>query len=73
MGVEKSPQKDDGSGIMGPSTVGRDELIRLLGQIHTATTWLIDIANKEFAWCDTEMLKRRDGFEGWLEVCLGEK
>ncbi len=58
MGVEKSPQKDDGSGIIG-HPVGRDELIRLLRAefIPYNPEELIDIANKEFAWCDTEMLK----------------
>jgi uncharacterized protein (DUF885 family) len=50
--------KDDGSGIVG-NPVGRDELIRLLQYeyIPYSPEDLIDIANKEFAWCDAELLK----------------
>lgn len=50
--------KDDGSGIVG-HPIGRDELIRQLQQemIPYSPEELIDIANKEFAFCDAEMLK----------------
>ena len=50
--------KDDGSGIIG-FPIGKDELIRQLQQelIPYTPDELIDIANKEFAWCDAEMLK----------------
>lgn len=51
-------QKDDGSGIVG-NPIGREELIRQLRyeMISYTPEELIDIANKEFAWCDKEMLK----------------
>jgi uncharacterized protein (DUF885 family) len=50
--------KDDGSGITG-HPIGREELIRQLQveMIPYTPDELIDIANKEFAWCDKEMLK----------------
>lgn len=50
--------KDDGSGIIG-NPIGRDEIIRQLRHEMMPYTpeELIDIANKEFAWCDREMLK----------------
>lgn len=50
--------KDDGSGIIG-RPVGQEELIRQLQfeMIPYTPEELIDIANKEFAWCDAEMLK----------------
>jgi len=50
--------KDDGSGILGVS-VGRDELIRQLTREYIPYTpeELIEIANKEFAYCDAELLK----------------
>ena len=50
--------KDDGSGIIG-FPIGRDELVRLLQyeMIPYTPEELIEIANKEFAWCDTELLK----------------
>ncbi|GAA3934954.1 DUF885 family protein [Chitinophaga oryziterrae] len=50
--------KDDGSGIVG-HPIGRDELIRQLQleMIPYSPEELIDIANKEFAFCDAEMLK----------------
>ncbi len=62
-------QKDDGSGIVG-NPVGKDELIRLLkyDMIPYTPEELIGIANKEFAWCDAEMLKasREMGFgDNW--------
>jgi uncharacterized protein (DUF885 family) len=50
--------KDDGSGIIG-HPIGREELIRQLQNemIPYSPEELIDIANKEFAFCDAEMLK----------------
>ncbi len=57
--------KDDGSGIIG-NPIGREELIRQLKNemIPYTPEELVDIANKEFAWCDAEMLKasREMGF-----------
>ena len=49
---------DDKSGIVG-HPVGREELMRQLKyeMIPYTPEELIDIANKEFAWCDAEMLK----------------
>ncbi len=60
---------DDKSGIAG-HPVGREELIRQLKfeMIPYTPEELIDIANKEFAWCDQEMLKasREMGFgDNW--------
>ncbi len=48
----------DNSGIVGVQ-VGRDNLIKQLQRemISYTPEELIDIANKEFAWCDAEMLK----------------
>ncbi len=48
----------DNSGIVG-KPAGRDELLRQLKyeMIPYSPEELIDIANKEFAWCDAEMLK----------------
>jgi hypothetical protein len=53
-----STQKDDGSGING-NPVGREELIRQLKRefIPYSPEELVAIANKEFAWCDAELLK----------------
>ncbi|QHS59610.1 DUF885 family protein [Chitinophaga agri] len=50
--------KDDGSGIVG-YPIGREELVRQLQNelIPYSPEELIDIANKEFAFCDAEMLK----------------
>ncbi|MCU0356578.1 MAG: DUF885 domain-containing protein [Cyclobacteriaceae bacterium] len=50
--------KDDGSGIIG-NPIGRDEIIRQLTfeMIPYTPEELIDIAQKEFTWCDREMLK----------------
>jgi hypothetical protein len=50
--------KDDGSGIIG-YPIGAKELARLLDyeMIPYSPEELIDIANKEFAWCDRELLK----------------
>jgi hypothetical protein len=64
--------KDDGSGIIG-FPIGRDELIRQLQleMIPYTPDELVDIANKEFAWCDAEMLKatREMGFgDDWKKA-----
>ena len=50
--------KDDSSGIIG-NPIGREELIRQLQyeMIPYTPDELVEIANKEFAWCDAEMLK----------------
>jgi len=50
--------KDDGSGIIG-NPIGQEALIRLLDfeMIPYSPDELIQLANKEFAWCDAEMLK----------------
>jgi hypothetical protein len=50
--------KDDGSGIIG-NPIGREELIRQLQyeMIPFSPEDLVEIANKEFAWCDAELLK----------------
>lgn len=57
--------KDDGSGIIG-NPIGREELIRQLQyeMIPYSPEDLVEIANKEFAWCDAELLKasREMGF-----------
>lgn len=67
-----SQPKDDGSGIIG-NPIGRDELIRLLTyeMIPYTPEELIEIANKEFAWCDAELLKasREMGFgDDWKKA-----
>ncbi|MEO6524357.1 MAG: DUF885 family protein [Mucilaginibacter sp.] len=51
-------QKPDSSGIKGVP-IGRDELISQLNveMIPYTPEELIKLANKEFAWCDKEMLK----------------
>lgn len=56
--IKTTAQKDDGSGIIG-NPIGRDELIRQLKleYIPYSPEELVEIANKEFAWCDAEMLK----------------
>lgn len=64
--------KDDGSGIIG-NPIGRTELTRLLQleYIPYSPEELVDIANKEFAWCDQEMLKasKELGFgDKWKEA-----
>lgn len=50
--------KDDGSGIIG-KPIGRDALIKSLQTEFIAYTpeEIIAIAQKQFAWCDAEMLK----------------
>ncbi|MBC7721838.1 MAG: DUF885 family protein [Pedobacter sp.] len=64
-GKTNSTQKDDGSGIVG-SPIGRAEILQQLQfeMISYTPEELIDIANKEFAWCDNELLKasREMGF-----------
>lgn len=62
----------DKSGIVG-KPVGREELVRQLNYelIPYTPEELIDIANKEFAWCDAEMLKasREMGFgDDWKKA-----
>jgi len=64
-----SYQKDDGSGIIG-KPIGQDELVRQLKLefIPYTPEELVEIANKEFAWCDAELLKasREMGFgDNW--------
>ena len=64
--------KDDGSGIIG-FPIGQNELVRQLQAEMIAYTpeELVDIANKEFAWCDAEMLKasREMGFgDDWKKA-----
>ncbi|TAL45506.1 MAG: DUF885 family protein, partial [Chitinophagaceae bacterium] len=71
-GKETSTQKDDGSGIVG-NPIGREELIRQLKLefIPYTPEDLENIANKEFAWCDSELLKasREIGFgDNWKEA-----
>ncbi|WPP50834.1 DUF885 family protein [Catalinimonas niigatensis] len=53
-----SAQKRDASGIVG-NPIGKEELIRQLENemIPYTPEKLIEIANKEFAWCDEQMLK----------------
>lgn len=57
--------KDDGSGIVG-NPIGEKELKFLLEEafIPYSAEELVEIANKEFAWCDAELLKasREMGF-----------
>jgi uncharacterized protein (DUF885 family) len=63
-----SVQKDDGSGIIG-NPIGAVELKRQLEfeMIPYTAEELVEIANKEFAWCDAEMLKASK------ELGFGEK
>lgn len=62
---ENTLSKDDGSGIIG-NPVGAKELKNLLEDafIPYSAEELVEIANKEFAWCDKELLKasREMGF-----------
>ncbi len=62
---ESTFPKDDGSGIIG-SPIGRQEIIRRLelNMIPYTPEELVDIAMKEFEWCDRELLKasREMGF-----------
>jgi uncharacterized protein (DUF885 family) len=57
-GLLATSQKEDKSGIVGVP-IGHDELIRQLQEemINYSPEELVMIANKEFAWCDAEMLK----------------
>jgi len=57
-GKLSTTQKDDISGIKG-KPIGKEELIRQLGteMISYSPDELIELANKEFAWCDKELLK----------------
>lgn len=64
--------KDDGSGIIG-NPIGKEELLRLLQyeMISYSPEELVEIANKEFAWCDAELLKasREMGFgDNWKQA-----
>lgn len=64
--------KDDGSGIIG-QPIGRQELIRQLKMemIPYTPEELLQIAQREFAWCDAEMLKasREMGFgDNWQKA-----
>ena len=64
--------KDDGSGIIG-NPIGRKELLRQLQNqmISYTPDQLIEIALKEFAWCETELLKASSemGFgDNWREA-----
>ena len=56
--ADKNAPNKDSSGIVG-FPIGRDEIVRQLQyeMIPYSPEELIDIANKEFAWCDKEMLK----------------
>lgn len=69
---DASLPKDDGSGIIG-NPIGREELLRLLQyeMISYSPEELVEIANKEFAWCDAELLKasREMGFgDNWKQA-----
>jgi len=57
-GKLKTTQKEDISGIKGVP-IGREALISQLGRemISYSPEELITLANKEFAWCDKELLK----------------
>lgn len=56
--AEKNAPNKDSSGIIG-FPIGRDEIVRQLQyeMIPYSPEELIQVANKEFAWCDKEMLK----------------
>lgn len=56
--ADKNAPKKDSSNIVG-FPIGRDELLRQLKNemIPYTPEELIQIANKEFAWCDKELLK----------------
>jgi len=60
----------DKSSIIARKPVGRDEIVRLLNyeMVNYTPEQIVSIANKEFAWCDQEMLKvsREMGFgDNW--------
>ncbi|WP_298708484.1 DUF885 family protein [Chitinophaga sp.] len=71
-------QQDDGSGIIG-NPIGREAIIRQLQleMIPYTPEELIEIANKEFAWCEKEMLKASrdmgfgDNWKGAMEKVKG--
>jgi uncharacterized protein (DUF885 family) len=68
----ESKVKDDGSGIIG-DPIGSDALKQQLEfeMIPYSAEELVEIANKEFAWCDAEMLKasRQMGFgDDWKKA-----
>ncbi len=68
----KTTQKEDRSGIKG-IPIGREELIRQLkvDMVPYTPEELIALANKEFAWCDKELLKasREMGFgDDWRKA-----
>lgn len=56
--VADQSHRDDGSGIIG-DPVGREAVMRMLEEemIAYSPQELIDLANREFAWCQREMLK----------------
>ncbi|MEO6731944.1 MAG: DUF885 family protein [Ferruginibacter sp.] len=56
--AEKNAPNKDSSGIVG-YPIGRDEIVRQLNyeMVPYTPEELIQVANKEFAWCDKEMLK----------------
>jgi len=56
--ADKNATNKDSSDIVG-YPIGRDEIVRQLKyeMIPYSPEELIDVANKEFAWCDKEMLK----------------
>ena len=66
-------QMDDGSGIIG-NPIGRTELIRQLKNnfINYTPEELVEIANKEFAWCENEMMKASNemGFKNDWKAAL---
>jgi len=71
-GKINTSQKDDGSGIIG-NPIGSTELVRQLKYefISYSPEDLVEIANKEFAWCDAELLKasREMGFgDNWKDA-----
>lgn len=71
-GKFQTSQKEDGSGIKG-RPIGREELIRQLkvDMIPYTPEELIELANREFAWCDQELLRasREMGFgEDWKKA-----
>ena len=74
-GKINTTQKPDSSGIKGVP-IGREELIRQLKaeMIPYTPEELIKLANKEFAWCDKEMLKASAemGYENRLEKSTGK-
>lgn len=66
----RKKQKIDASGIVARKPIGRDEIVRLLKyeMVDYTPEQIVDIANKEFEWCDQEMLKasREYGFgDNW--------